>query len=100
MTQTRDGRVELLNRNDSESRTYLTDLVWGDHLGMTSRDSADTSADIPLPLPKLPTFEHSVTGDGRDVQKLGDILLGCIPFFYLISHLCPYPRLKIGKLFS
>lgn len=69
MTQTRDGRVELLNRNDSESRTYLTDLVWGDHLGVTSRDSAYTSAAVPLQLPKLPTFGHSVTGDGRDTQK-------------------------------
>lgn len=41
-----------------------------------------------------------------NIQYSGDILLGCTinvgtyPFFYVISHLCPYPRLKKGKLFS
>lgn len=82
MTQTGDGRVELQNRDDSESRTYLTDLVWGDHLGpvMTSRDSTDTSAALLswCTLPKWPKFGYSLYRAMVGVFNSGDTTIGSI----------------------
>lgn len=82
MTQTGDGRVELRNRDDSEFRTYLTDLVWGDHLGpvMTSLDSTVTSAALLswCTLPKWPKFGYSLYRAIVGMFNSGDTIRGCI----------------------